>query len=208
MKQEHERLQRECAQLDKYEQTQDPNSSGHINIFNSNDRQDVAVNFPVNVMARTFAEWFYKLYNEANGLTANHFWPDSSLRIHIKSAENVTTQQVLNNAEEVVTLLEQTKSAHGLYFNPNISHVGTQGRMDVHGLILIVACGTLHKENLCVGVFEQMFALARDPQAQNNWKIRNVEFKLRSQSVNSVPSILESDYRNDILALPINDEDI
>lgn len=212
--QQHCILQQQCEYLDEYDDIQESESDSvsekrEWSVVNSNINNEIqreTINFPINVMARMFSEWFYKMFNAENGLTSDHFWPDSSLRVHIKSGDNVDVQETLSNAGDVVDLLERTKCSHGLYFNPNISHGGVQGRIDVHGLALIVACGTLHKDNLCVGVFQQMFALARDPQADNNWKVKSIELKLNSQSVNNIPSILDSDYRNNILALPVRDD--
>ncbi len=46
---------------------------------------------------------------------------------------------------------------HRLQYNPNLCEEGVRGRLDPHGLVLVLACGTLHNHQTVCGVFEQVF---------------------------------------------------
>lgn len=98
-----------------------------------------------------------------------------------------TTNTVDNNRVEVVNMLFITKREHGLYFNPNLTSEGVKGQMNTHGLVLVFVCGTLHTKDNCIGLFEQSFALARDPFSENNWKIKKTMLSLRSKIISSIP---------------------
>lgn len=89
-------------------------------------------------------------------------------------------------------LLNQTLEEHQLYLNPNTSSQGLWGRGNEGGLLLVLVCGTLHQrppvhqrsasscEVNCLGTFENLFLLAQDPCAADNWKIKTLEVILRS----------------------------
>ena len=66
-----------------------------------------------------------------------------------------------------------------LVFNANIN--GARGQIDAYGLVKISVGGTVHRFSDCLGIFEQSFGLIRDPQMQNNWKIKFTELKLKAQ---------------------------
>jgi hypothetical protein len=68
---------------------------------------------------------------------------------------------------------------------------------------MVLACGTLHQQDKCVGVFEQLFGLIRDPLACNNWKIKYTELHLTSKStVTSSPTLAEGSLLKNILSVP------
>jgi hypothetical protein len=56
-----------------------------------------------------------------------------------------------------------------------LSWEDVQGKTEHHGLVMVLACGTLHQQDKCVGVFEQLFGLIMDPLTYNNW--RNLKSK-------------------------------
>ena len=71
-----------------------------------------------------------------------------------------------------------------LLFNANVN--GAKGQIDAYGLVKISVGGTVHRFSDCPGIFEQSFGLIRDPQMQNNWKIKFTELKLKAQQQREV----------------------
>lgn len=155
-------------------------------------------NEDINLMAFKFTEWFYSLMNSDECIGEEHFWEDCSLQINLISAENRAENCIENNRTEVTRALFKTKHEHGLFFNPNLSHHGVYGKMDAHGLVLIFVCGTLNTNVSCVGVFEQIFSLARDPFCENNWKIKNTRLNLSSKHVSETPRLCDSSLSNEL----------
>ncbi|KAI4470097.1 hypothetical protein MML48_1g16152 [Holotrichia oblita] len=156
----------------------------------------------VNVMAKQFAQWFYEMMNSTEYIEPDHFYLDARLILHLISNNTEITEET-ESSKSIVELLFKTKTEHNLFFNPNLNSEGIQGRLDPHGLVMVLACGTLHSNNLCVGVFEQVFALARDPYCDNNWKIKNMQLNLRSKTDNiNTPSLSDNELTSSLLALP------
>lgn len=144
----------------------------------------------VELLAQQFSEWFFKMLNQPDQLPAEHFWPDAKLIIHFSSPLGEIMESREDNPEEISSLLFRTKVQHNLLFNPNLTAEGTKGRLEPHGLVAVMACGTLHSGQYCVGVFEQSFSLARDPLSENNWKIKHSRLNLRSNdNVTSLPAL-------------------
>ncbi|XP_055843586.1 uncharacterized protein C3orf38 homolog [Episyrphus balteatus] len=165
-----------------------------------NTTQIEETQLPINLLARKFSEWFFENYN-ANNLKVEDFWKDSRLLLRIAATDCVNDQQC-ESAEQVIETLLGCKHQFSFFFNPNLSHDGVQGRMDVHGLVIVLVCGTLHTKDNCVGVFETSFGLMRDPFAMNNWKIKTIQSLLRSQGAPKEPRLSESDTLRASLALP------
>ncbi|XP_065359190.1 uncharacterized protein C3orf38 homolog [Calliphora vicina] len=157
--------------------------------------------FPIHLLARKFSEWFFENYNK-NTLKLNDFWLDASLLLQITANDGID-EHMCNDSESILQTLVETRERFGFYFNPNLTHAGVQGRMDVHGLVLVLTCGTLHTEKDCVGVFECVFGLLRDPFAENNWKTKNIKCILRSKGAPVMPSLEESDTLKEALELPV-----
>jgi len=157
----------------------------------------------INTMALKFSEWFYTMMNANEPIGPEHFWRDAKLKMNLTSGSDTINHNVEDSAEEIVQILYKTKYEHQLYFNPNFLSDGVQGRRDPHGLVMVLACGTLHSNNLCVGVFEQVFVLARDPFVDNNWKIKSTELNLKSKKdVKAPPSLCDSSLTSNLLSLP------
>ncbi|KAL3285369.1 hypothetical protein HHI36_019476 [Cryptolaemus montrouzieri] len=158
---------------------------GSETLRSNNEIDRVASNSTVHnnitALAEQFSQWFYELLNE-NHLSSEHFFPDVSLNLSTVSNGEENSNSVEKNPEDVTNCLLNTKMQYDLFFNPNLSKEGVRGQMDPHGLVMVIVCGTLHSKSVCVGVFEQMFALARDPFAENNWKIKRTDLRLRSSS--------------------------
>lgn len=150
----------------------------------------------VKELANRFSEWFYNIMNEERPIGEEHFFQECVLNLQLISVENNVSECVENNPREVSELIFKTKHDHQLFFNPNLSSDGIKAKMDAHGLVLVFACGTLHTKDSIVGIFEQMFALARDPFSENNWKIKNTTLILRSKPVRNVPVLVENPHTN------------
>uniref|UniRef100_A0A1A9VWJ3 Uncharacterized protein n=1 Tax=Glossina austeni TaxID=7395 RepID=A0A1A9VWJ3_GLOAU len=157
--------------------------------------------FPIHLLARKFAEWFFDLYNK-NSLKIEDFWSDAYMLLKILGNEDCNVNECQDSAS-LVYILSEARNQFGFFYNPNLSHAGVQGRMDIHGMVLVLACGTLHIQQGCVGVFECVFGLLRDPFADNNWKAKSIQLWLRSKAAPSIPSLEGSDCLKEILALPV-----
>lgn len=144
----------------------------HMSGDNSRDFQ---ANFPVTEFSQQFVTWFYKLLN-AGGVGEEHFWTDAVAEMLLQPGEQVSKGSA---ASGVSQLLSWVRNQLGLAFNPNVTREGVHGSFDPHGLMTVLACGTLHTPDRCVGVFTQKFALARDPFSNNNWKVKKTKGILR-----------------------------
>lgn len=163
----------------KFEETQQPPAK---------DNNENAEN--LNVLGERFAEWFYNMLNTTPVIGSEHFWQDCTLTLNLISEMQTITETVSDDCEKIANVISTTKTTHNLFFNPNLSREGTKTKMDPHGLVIVMVCGTLHTDSKCVGVFEQIFGLARDPFSENNWKIKNTHLNLRSKSdVNELPKL-------------------
>jgi len=150
-------------------------------------------------MANNFVKWYFQLLNETaisekTDFGPSHFWPDASAKVELLrgDGEAVERLEVTENAEEVCRMLIGVMRRHQLQHNPNLCDEGVRGRLNPHGLVLVLACGTLHNQHTVCGVFEQVFGLIRDPGAQNNWKIKYTEARLVARSVSEQPSLANS----------------
>jgi len=150
-------------------------------------------------MAISFVRWFYQLQNssvesETADWSASHFWSDASAKVSLMSTSGEVSEcmEVLNSSVEVSTMLVQVFRKHNLKCNPNLCEEGVRGKLSPHGLVMVLACGTLHNQQTVCGVFEQVFGLVRDPGADNNWKIKQTEARLVGGQVSEVPSIANS----------------
>lgn len=160
----------------------------------STNSSDQAEHFPINQMARKFATWFYENLN-SNRLQASDFFRDCKCTVQFLERQQCLMEEEHLGAEFCLEFLKSLLSKYNLYLNLNISHSGTQGRIDCHGLVLVLTCGTLHKVNQFVGTFEAVFGLSRDPYSLNNWKINQMNLRLHNfsaqQSQNASLSIEE-----------------
>lgn len=85
-------------------------------------------------------------------------------------------------AELVSLRLLALTSGERLLFSPNLEPQGLRALASPHGLVLVAVAGTIHKDAACLGVFEQIFGLIRSPLAENSWKIKLINLKIRGQN--------------------------
>lgn len=143
--------------------------------------------FPINQMARKFANWFYEQLN-TNRLQIEDFWSDCKCSVQFFENQQCLIEEQHLGAAAVLEFCKSLLEKYNLYFNLNISHSGTQGRIDCHGLVLVLTCGTLHKVGQFVGTFEAVFGLSRDPFIQNNWKSNQINLRLHNFSARVLES--------------------
>jgi hypothetical protein len=142
-------------------------------------------------------------HHQGTQLGVEHFWQDCNIELLSNPEIGGSICEVKNSAADVVHLICSTKTQHNLYFNPNLSCEGVQGKTEHHGLVMVLACGTLHQQDKCVGVFEQLFGLIRDPLAYNNWKIKFTKLNLKSKSiVTSSPTLAEGSLLKSTSSVP------
>lgn len=174
--------------------------------------------FPINQMARTFAHWFYDNLN-SNRLQVCDFFCDCQCTVQFLENQQCLMEEQHSGAQAVLEFCQSLLTKYNLYLNLNISHSGTQGRIDCHGLVLVLTCGTLHKVNQFVGTFEAVFGLSRDPFSQNNWKMNQINLRLHnfnaqqtqsSMSSSDQPTLLDSKAIVPLLnlSMPTGDDEI
>lgn len=147
-------------------------------------------------LGETFTRWFYRVLNSHNphmGLNPEefgpcHFWDEARLQLMILSPDTNTRDELHGSELVSERLLSFTKN-EGLLFNPNISRDGILTITERHGLIVVLVCGTIHRQNRHLGVFDQMFGLVKDPRFNDNYKIKISKLKLQNIDVSNVPSL-------------------
>ena len=72
------------------------------------------------------------------------------------NGETMESFHIEENASDVCDMLRNVVHRHSLIFNPNLCEEGVRGTLDPHGLVLVLACGTLHNQHTVCGVFEQV----------------------------------------------------
>ncbi|XP_077392939.1 uncharacterized protein C3orf38 homolog isoform X2 [Festucalex cinctus] len=136
------------------------------------------------MLGQQFCSWFFQLLNSQNpslGQQAQdwgpqHFWPDAKLRL----VASDQLEEFLGAELVSCRFLALTKEEH-LHFSPNLEPHGLKVLSSAHGLVLVAVAGTIHRDNTCLGVFEQIFGLIRSPLDNNTWKIKFVNMKIRGQ---------------------------
>lgn len=177
---------------------------------NQQSSSDQTEQFPINQMARKFATWFYENLN-TNRLQENDFWHNCKCSVQFLENKQCLMEEEYCGAAAVLEFCQSLLSKFSLYLNLNDTHLGTQGRIDCHGLVLVLTCGTLHKVNEFVGTFESVFGLSRDPFSQNNWKMNRINLRLHNFSQPSLadgpPTLLQSESIVPYLSLAISNDE-
>ncbi|XP_055956077.1 uncharacterized protein C3orf38 homolog isoform X2 [Patella vulgata] len=158
------------------------------------------------LLAETFVKWFYKMMNSQNpslnetpeNFGPHHFWNDVRLRLLTVASDSENSTEQFEGCEMVSCRLLAITKDELLLFNPNLSAEGVRSKKDPHGLLAISVCGTIHRGNDCLGIFEQDFGLIRDPRFENNWKIKVTALNLRCSNVATMPKLEEG---KDMLAI-------
>ena len=157
-------------------------------------------------LGEQFTKWFYEILNSFNPTTPespkdfgpHHFWDDAKLKVNAVTPspaqeEYVGPQMV---AERLISFAKDEQ----LLFNPNIGSEGVFVKSSRHGLVMIMVCGTIHRSNACLGVFQQVFGIIKDPRLNDNWKIKVTYLDVKSSQVTAMPK-LEGNVDNVVNAL-------
>uniref|UniRef100_A0A8D0FLM3 Chromosome 3 open reading frame 38 n=1 Tax=Strix occidentalis caurina TaxID=311401 RepID=A0A8D0FLM3_STROC len=140
-------------------------------------------------LGEEFCQWFFKLLNSQHPLGVKseerwgpqHFWEDAKMKFCYNTLEKNMEEYV--GAEMVSLRLLSLVKEEYLLFNPNLNANGLKCVMSPHGLVLVAVAGTLHRDNTCLGIFEQIFGLISCPVRENTWKIKVVNLKVVGQNV-------------------------
>ena len=140
-------------------------------------------------LAMHFSSWFYKLLASLANSTApgadspdwgpQHFWQDAKLTVQCdepSGLQETTVEGARLVSEKFLSMVVIDR----LCFNPNLNNDSVKGKQDPHGLVVVLVCGTVHRQSDYLGVFEQSFGLIRDPSEQNNWKIKFSKLLLKA----------------------------
>ncbi|KAL0963559.1 hypothetical protein UPYG_G00307980 [Umbra pygmaea] len=143
--------------------------------------------FDYMALARQFCHWFFQLFNSQNpslGLPhqdwgPQHFWGDVCLRL-FSTVDGQQTEEFHGSELTSMRLLALAKDER-LMLSPNLEPNGLKALSSPHGLVLVAVAGTIHRDSICLGIYEQVFGLVRSPLDQNSWKIKFVNLKIRGQ---------------------------
>ncbi|OWF47557.1 uncharacterized protein C3orf38 homolog [Mizuhopecten yessoensis] len=144
-----------------------------------------------------FATWFYEMLNSQNPMLPNtsedfgphHFWPDVNFKLLCLTPHPV--EEEITGAEPTTQRLLSLVKDEQLLFNPNISEEGLHVKSNPHGQLVLIVCGTVHRSNDCLGEFEQLFGLLRDPRFDNNWKVKFTKLRIRTSQVTAMPKLTD-----------------
>lgn len=139
-------------------------------------------------IAEAFIPWFYDILNSLNSnnnsyWTHTHFWNDAKLILHIQQP-NGTHRDEIQGSTEASNRLIRFMLNFQVMFSPNLTANGVQSEMNCHGLLFVKSAGTLHKDSIAVGLYEQIFGLIKDPMSDGNWKIKDTQLQIRLKTAN------------------------
>jgi len=143
--------------------------------------------------AAQFTKWFYMKLNGVtsapDGFGIEHFFADATLSLLVIAACQDSQVEHFDGADVVVRRLVALVADEQLVLNANQSEDGFRGMSDPHGRRVVFVCGTVHRGNAVLGLFEQQFGLVRDPTAQNNWKICSTRLALSTRVPSQLPTL-------------------
>ncbi len=139
-------------------------------------------------MAHQFAKWFYEMLNSLSGSYGpHHFYLDCKLEV-VSVMPDIKKDHYCG-ADIVARRLKAFKLEEQLTFNPNLAASGLRGQSSPHGLFKALVCGTVHQNGQVLGIFEQQFGLVKDPDMNQNWRIKFTNLKLGRAQTNEVPTL-------------------
>ncbi|XP_076841578.1 uncharacterized protein C3orf38 homolog isoform X2 [Brachyhypopomus gauderio] len=138
-------------------------------------------------LGKQFCQWYFHIFNSQNPTVRQpvqewgpqHFWEE--VRLLILSYTGEQQKEEFHGADLVCRRLLALVEEERLIFCPNLEYPGLQCFSTPHGLVLVVVAGTIHRDNTCLGIFEQVFGLIRAPLDGNNWKIKSLHLKIKGQ---------------------------
>jgi len=143
--------------------------------------------------ATQFTAWFYTKLNGVTGAPDNfgieHFFRDATLALLVIMSGHGNSVEHFDGADLVARRLVALITDEQLVLNANQSEDGVRGMSDLYGRRVVFVCGTVHRGNAVLGLFEQQFELVRDPNAENNWKICNTRLALSTRAPSQLPTL-------------------
>ncbi|KAG8179942.1 hypothetical protein JTE90_025266 [Oedothorax gibbosus] len=131
----------------------------------------------LDVMGCQFSEWFFSHYNSLKDFGPEHFWVDCRMRGELNIASNQQQAEVIG-ANKVVSFLSSLIVNDRFFFHANNSQDSIICEQDPHGLVKIIISGVVHQDSNCIGLFDSAFGLVRNPNYDNNWKIKWIQLKI------------------------------
>ncbi|XP_053312880.1 uncharacterized protein C3orf38 homolog [Spea bombifrons] len=139
------------------------------------------------LLGEQFCKWFFQLLNSQNPVLEQqkgdwgpqHFWENAVLKFAYSTTES--NMEEYNGAHMASLRLLSLAREERLLFHPNLDAKGLKCVTSPHGLVVVAVAGTIHRNNVCLGIFEQIFGLIRCPVVEN-WKIRFVNLKVLGQT--------------------------
>jgi hypothetical protein len=151
-------------------------------------------------LGEAFVQWFFDMLNSHNpckrqntkDFGPQHFFDDAMLLVLQRgpgeSRSTFSGQQAVSDGFLALVKGED------LLFNPNCSPGGLMVRTNPHGLVVVLVCGTIHRGNQCLGVFEQMFGLIKDSCFDDKWKIKISKLKMTAMAVTQLPMLTDKSH--------------
>lgn len=141
----------------------------------------------IHLLGLQFSDWFYHLLNSQNPLSGQakgewgpqHFWEDVVLKFSYCTSEQ-NMEEYRGSAMTSLRLLALVREEN-LLLCPNVDGGGIKCVNSPHGLVVVAVAGTVHRDTLCLGIFEQIFGLIRSPHENNAFKIKFVNLKIIGQ---------------------------
>ncbi|XP_037645188.1 uncharacterized protein C3orf38 homolog isoform X1 [Sebastes umbrosus] len=160
------------------DETRQRPTSTHVN---------VEVGFDPLALGHQFCQWFFQLLNSHNPSLGQppqdwgpqHFWPDAKLCLLARAGS--VQMEDFHGADLVSRRLQALTKQEHLLLSPNLEPLGLRTLASPHGLVLVAVAGTIHRNGVCLGIFEKIFGLIRSPLENNSWKIKSVHLKIKGQ---------------------------
>ena len=148
-------------------------------------------------LGEAFVRWFYDQLNLQNPMTGGqsgefgpqHFWDNCSLKLVCRTPE--LTEEIFDGSHLVANRLRALMQEELLVLNPNVCRDGVRVASQAHGLLAVQVCGTVSQYNKLIGVFQQLFGLARASAGHDTWKVKFSELHLSSSGNLTVPRLTD-----------------
>lgn len=144
-----------------------------------------------NVFAHKFTSWFYENLNNLclperkSNFSPKDFCNNAKSRIYLigqnskDEFESETNQACYESFCNIIC-------SHKFLFSPNLD-CGIRVDQSSFGMVSVAVCGTLHIGDNFIGIFEQEFGLAKNPET-GSWQIFTTNLNLKS-NVTVVPQL-------------------
>ncbi|XP_040157429.1 uncharacterized protein C3orf38 homolog [Anopheles arabiensis] len=164
--------------------------------------------YPVNLLALDYTVWFFLKWNR-NSLDESAFWHDANCTVMLEISETQQGTEQVCGPQDIINLILSLKFQYSFQLVPNIMFDGCQGRIMESG-VLALSCGVVYNNQpgpegrfVCLGEFETLIGLRRDPMENNNWKIRMLKLYIRYKKVDNLPALANSKMLNNCLMIPL-----